>query len=270
MVKNVLKQIIFSLIILSSLISCSTSPTYLRENIVTIIKDICEKEFSLAVQVWNETDTIWIYIPFEKILNDQNQLDEKVSNDIRKIYMTLRRTILSMDSPPKFYCFVISDIKSLGVDLYYIGFIPDLIRVNLGLSSYKEWQDHEFFHYFINPMALEDKEGKHVSKYNIEMGEFIAYLIKQKVERKFTGEEFKNIFVINELRTYYFNGKLGVLFDIETKEYKQNLPFPFDEALSAVKYYLKYYDFKDIIELEITDISTGKTRYYTQKALFDE
>lgn len=269
MVKSVRKILLFSIPIIF-LLSCSISPTYSRKDIDKVIKNICKEEFDLDVGAWGVGDTTWIYAHFEKLLDENNQFDKAVTENIRKIFLSLRRVILSIEKPPKFYCFVASDIKEMGADLYYIGFIPDMIKLQMNLISLNESQEREVFFNFLNPQAIGDNEGKHIQKYDITMGEFISYLVKQSIERKFTAPEVKDNFQVNDLRAYYLNGKLGIIFDIMIKEYKEGLPEPFEEAKKAVKKFLKIYDSSgDIVEIEIFDTFNKKRRFYSRGALFE-
>ena len=75
--------------------------------------------------------------------------------------------------------------------------------------------------------------------------------------------------------TYYYNGKLGVTFDIQIKSDVKlpadvEIPDPFDTAVAAVKKFLKIYDFSDVYEIEINDTFSGKKRSYSKAALFDK
>jgi hypothetical protein len=261
MVKNALKTIfLFSIFITS----CSTSPTYLRKDIEKAIKDICKNEFNLDVEVWEKGDTIWIYAPFEKILNEKKEIEKEVEENMRRIFLSLKRVILSMDKPPKFYSFVASDTKNIGLDLYYIGFIPDLIKFEMNFISLEDIHQREVFLLFPNPYALGDIKGDHIPKYELTMEEFISYLIKQHLQRKFSSSK------INEIRTNYYQGKLEIILDIEIEKDKQ-IPLPLEEAKRITKKFLNIYrDFiKDLVVIEIKDIFYKKTRIYTKKALLE-
>lgn len=255
------RKVLFFNLFLIFFLSCSTSPTYSRKEVDEIIEGICQKEYNLNVRAWDIDDTIWIYAPFE-------YWDENVIENIRRIFLSLRRVILSMDKPPKFYCFVASDIKETGVDVYYMGFVPDMIKLMMEQISLGEFQEREVFINELNPRAIGDKEGNHISKYNITMGEFISYLVWQSMQKKFTAVEVQNNFQIDKLETNYYNGKLYITFDIKVKEFKKGLLNPFEEAKKIVEKFLKIYSFfEDIIEVEIDD--TFNKRFYSKEALFD-
>ena len=52
-------------------------PTYTRENLQESIQSICKKDYNLEVTVSDLEETIWIYSPFPKIINDKKEYDEK-------------------------------------------------------------------------------------------------------------------------------------------------------------------------------------------------
>lgn len=275
MQKTIHQIILVSLFSIFS-ISCSVSPTYSRKNIESVIKNICKNEFKVDVKVWETGNTIWIYAPFATLLDPENKFEQTVSSHVRKIFLTLKRVILSMDNPPKFYAFVCSGTAQhlnnelAGIDVYYIGYIPDMVKYEMSLISTDEMQEREYFNYMLNPQAIGDTEGIHIQKYDLTMGEFISLLIKQDMERKFSTAKIKANFEIETLRTYYFNEKLGIIFNIDKKAYTSNLPYPFDEAKKSIIKFIKMYEFKDVIEVEINDIINQKVRFYTLHALLNE
>ncbi|MDD4955203.1 MAG: hypothetical protein PHP17_04095 [Candidatus Omnitrophica bacterium] len=269
MAKNAVKIILFS-IFLAFFSSCDISPTYSRKNIESVIANICKKEFNLDVRVWAIGDTVWIYIPLEDMIAKDNQLDKSVLEKLRLINLSLERTILSMDKPPKFYSFVVSDIKN-GIDVYSVGFIPDMIKARIDLISRNDLAERGVFLVFNNAKALGDTQGEHVIKYDMSIGEFISYLIKQDLEKKFAAADLKDYVKVNEIRTKYYKGKMEIDFDIMIKKYKEKLPYPFDEAFAITKKLFSAYGYPpDITEITIRDVFNKKSRSYTRTALMAE
>lgn len=269
MAKNAVRIIFFS-ILLIFFSSCDISPTYSRKNIENIIADICKKEFNLDVKVWGIGDTVWIYIPLENLIGSDNQIDKNVLEKMRLVNLSLERAILSMDKPPKFYSFVVSDIKN-GIDAYSVGFIPDMIKARIDLISRNDMAERGVFLIFNNAKALGDSQGEHVIKYDMSMGEFISYLIKQDMEKKFNAKEIQDYIKVNDLRTKYYKGRLEIDFDIMIKKYTEKLLYPFDEALSITKRVLGAYDYpSEITEVTINDVLNKKSRLYTRRALIED
>jgi len=110
---------------------------------------------------------------------------EKVTKDVRRIFLSLLRTFLNMENPPKFYCFIVSDTKQFGVDLYTIAFVPDMIKFNMGLISLSESNYRTVPFNILMPQALGDNEGKHIQPYDIAPNEFASLLIAKNTLKGF-------------------------------------------------------------------------------------
>jgi hypothetical protein len=268
-IKSLLKNLLFSFLI-SSLLACSESPpTYSRKDIEKTIKELCKKEFAIDVKVTEVGDTIWVYAPMKNIANEKGDWNEKISKNIDRIYLSLTRVILSMDKRPRFYCFVVSDIKA-GFDLYYVWFIRDLVMAVHEFISRGEFQERRVVIYCLNPQALNDEKGKHIYMYNISLGEFIAALIKQNLEKKFTTPELKSNFAFNELESEYFKEKLTVRFNIGTKKAVGGSAKNAEEVEKTVKKFLKIYEYpQDIQEVEIYDTFAKKHDFFGRRTLME-
>jgi hypothetical protein len=249
-------------------LSCEPSkPTYSRKDIEKTIKELCKKEFAIEVKVTQVGDTIWVYAPMQNIANEKGDWNEKISKDIDRIYLSLTRVILSMDNRPQFYCFVVSDIKA-GFDLYYVWFIRDLVMAVHEYISRGEFQERRVVIYYINPQAIDDKEGKHVYMYDICVGEFIAALIRQNIEKKFTAPEAKGNFIINELESDYTKGKLMLKFNILSKKPLKGFGVSAEEIEKTVRKFLKIYEYpKDIQEVELYDALSKKHDFFSRRTL---
>jgi tetratricopeptide (TPR) repeat protein len=245
----------------------------LRKDIIKTIRDICKNEFNIEVNVWDIGETVWVYSP-SKLFKEGGQWNitndrwsEEVSEQERKIYTTLQRVLLSIDRPPKFFCFILSDIQNIGVDWYRIVFIPDIVKYSLeqqaiGYVSSVEINKRIISFYRHVPQALGDKDGKHINKHDINMEEFIALLVKQEMESEFyLKEERKNNFDINQLEVFYSQGKLNVIFEIALKKYQENLPKPLEKAEEIVNRLLSIYsEFHNINQVTIRDNFNKKTK----------
>ncbi len=271
MVRDVFKNLLISLGIFF-LVSCSIPTTYSREDIAKVIQNICKKEFSLDVKTWTAGNTVWIYAPFDKIVDDEGKWDEKAAEDIRRISLSLIRVFLNMDKPPEFYCLVASDIKDIGADVYTIEFIPDRIKFQMKQISLDDRHHRVVFDSFRNPKALGDTEGKHIPfTEEITLEKHISYLTKQNLRRKFIDPDVKDEYKINDLRTAFSNKTLQVLFNIEIVSNNDDSLSPFLEAEKTIKRLLETYDSPaSIVEIEITDTLNQKSRRYTKKALLEK
>lgn len=179
MIKGLWKTFPAISLLLFFLLSCTIPPTYTRDNIEKAIQDVCRDEFSIKARAALAGDTIWVYAPFKKLVTEDGQWEEKSLKDIRQIFHFLSRILLSMDVPPKFYCLLAADIEKVGIDTYTIGFIPDLIKFDMGFISLKERDERVAFFSLFNPRALGDTEGEHMQEYDIPPDEFAGYLANQ-------------------------------------------------------------------------------------------
>ncbi len=268
MAKSVLKILILNIF----LISCSINPTYTRKDIERVIEKMCKNEFDIDVRAIAIGETIWIYAPFDNLIKDDKSLNKKTEEKVQHIFLSLKRVILSMDAPPKFFSFVASNIKNTGVDLYQIGFIPDIIKFELQFISQEEFHKRLVFVPMENPQALGDKSGTHVTMNETTMGDFITYLVLQKLIRTYYRENNKYV-EINTIDGNYQYGKITIITDIKQEyENKDKIFSPFSVAEEALRYYLKIYEefTSEIDYIEIIDKTTNKKRFYTKKAFLEK
>jgi len=232
------------------------------------IRNICKDEFNILVRVRLSGETIWVYAPFEKLIAEDGQWHEKVQDAWAKIFLALGRVFLSMDDRPKFYCLLASSIKEIGSDAYAIGYIPDMVKFNLGFISLKERDRRIVFLIFPNPNAVGDFYGTHIQEYDISTGEFIAYLVRQNLEKKFNSPPLNKNFQLKKVFTHYWINNLKVNFDIRTTKPQEGLTDPFDEARRMTKEILDIYNSsRDIAEIEVSNLLTGDVGIYTPESL---
>jgi hypothetical protein len=269
MIKKIITTIFCCFIIFS--ISCTAAkPTYSRKDIENTIKELCRKEFNIEVKVWEAGDTIWVYVPFESAIVENGELNKKIEKDIDNIYLSLVRVILSMDKRPILCCWVISDIQN-GYDFYRIWNTRDLVMAATEYISRGEFQDRIALLYLPRPEAIGDKTGAHVRSYDISLGEFVSFLVRQNIERKFMAEGVKDSFKVNDIKADYLNKRITVDFNIMIKKYLKDFGPPFEEVEKITKKFLKIYDFPpDIREVVINDRFNKTYRFYTRHALMNE
>jgi flagellar biosynthesis regulator FlaF len=233
------------------------------------IEDVCRKEYRLNVKAWNFPQTIWVYVPLDDLLTDSNDFSETGRNALRKVFLILRRMLLSIDKRPTFYAVVFSDIKKKGADVYFIGHTQDMVEMEANLISMGQWRQREIFITHMNRQALNDKAGEHIGRYDLTMGEFIAGLVHQRLDVIFNGQ-YKENFKINALDAYFYDGKLVVTVDAEFAKKAKGLPVPYDEAVKAIRKFVDIYHFNDLSEIEIHDTLSNKHRYMSMPVFREE
>ena len=272
MAKNVLRNLLFSFILLVT-VNCSTSSTYTRADIEKIIKAICKDEFNIEVTTRETGETLWIYAPFKRLVDSkEEQFESEAIEHIRSIFLSLKRVMLSMDKPPRFYVFVASDIEDKGLDIYQIGFVPDIVKYELQYISQKEFEERVVFIPFENKEALGDRQGKHIAMFDFSLGNFIMYLTLQKINKLYTEGDGAEHVTINDLDGDYVQGTIQIRIDAVIDPTDTSLPRPSEAAKEILSGFLKIYrdmDF-EISLIEIEDVFYEKRRSYSPRALLED
>ena len=273
MQRNTLKNLLLNLCAIL-LISCSSRPTYSRQDIADVIKRICKDEYKIEVGAWSVGDTVWVYTPFKffdesgkLLITNGGPLPEELSKLSRNIVGSITRAFLNMDKPPRFCCLVRSDTEQYGMDLYEIAFVPDQMQFLLAsyateqfLSS-QEIDERVVKFQFFTPEAMRDEEGIHIQKYDLSVEEFVVLSIQQKLLQEFAAENAQDNYLINDLTVDYAEATLKISFDIRIKKYKEGLIIPFEKAEEITKKVLDIYGrFSAITGAEIVDQFKNQTK----------
>jgi len=268
--KRALVPLLVSVLLLSLCACYKARFSYSREKMDQHIKDICLKEYRLDIKAWNFPNTIWVYVPLTDLLSaDNNDFSTAAHDVLRKIFQVTQRVLLSVDKRPTFYAVVFSDIKKNGADIYFIGYTEDMIKMEAGLLSMGQWRQRQILVTHMDQQALNDKNGDHIGRYDLTMGEFISGLVRQKLEAIFN-VRYKENFKINSLDAYFYDGKLIVTIDTEVIKKAANLPVPYDEAVKAIRNFIDIYHFNGLSEIEIHDTLSNKHRYMSMPVFREE
>lgn len=234
------------------------------------MEKICWEEFKIRIKAKDMGNTIFIYAPFKNIIKNK-KFDESANKKMDHLFLVLKRVILSIDRPPKFFVIVISDIKE-GIDVIGMGFVPDIIKFEMGLISRGDFlKNRYYYNVSYNKKAIGDYEGKHVAFFDLDMGNFIVYLTLQKLRNAFFNQKLQSFYQIKKLYGYYFQKKMFLAFKIvPLKPCPFSSPQPMELIKKWLRYYLKLYEFKDLVEVKIIDLLRNTNRIYTLKALEEE
>lgn len=266
MARNAQKALLINFILIFFL-SCTIPPTYSRKNIDEAITTICKDEFGIEVKVKSSGDTLWVYAPFSGLIHE-DEWDKAVQESLRKISIALLRLFLSMKNPPRFFCILTSDIEEPGMDVYFIGYTPDMIKFNMGFISQSEYMKRKIILGFSNPEAVGDTRGLHLQEYDISMGEFIAGLAKQAIEKKLTSAPLNSDFKLTSITTDYLVNTLKVGLDLRPLSLQKSSVNPYDEIKSIVQEILSIYNsLDDITEIEVNNRFTGDVFVYSAEDL---
>jgi hypothetical protein len=197
----------WALIFLSLALS-SCQPTYPKEKVTDSVIKLCEKEYNLKdVRAKIIGKTLWVYIPLERLVDENLQLDKEMAETIEDVALNIHRVALSTDRKIDFYVLVASDIKHIGADFTMIGYVPDIKKVILMDISRGDYLQRILRDFQANPRALNDKEGRHVYISDISLPMFLAEQISRRLKQ--------NIPQINDIQWQFNNGIFSFVLDVQ-------------------------------------------------------
>ncbi len=270
MAKKSLIAILLSCLLFSACRPVSSS--YKRENVEAILKNICQKEFSINEIIVKEIkDTFWIYLPLKKFVVTKEKLDPEAKNKISHIFLALRRTILSMQNPPKFYVFAISDI-TYGYDYIEIGYVDDLRKLEMFYISRHQLLERTVRIIHWDENAKGDLQAAHLKMFDIDFPDFLSLLIAQKIRENLSQGRLASyyIFVSSQGKFNPDTKTIEIQYSAFKKNEAEKAPSSFQEALKIAYYFIvKAYDFNGFNYIEIKNNYSGKSRYLSRKAFWE-
>ena len=256
--------LLFNLIFFISLSGCQNpalEPSFKEENIPYTVKQICKDEYQLDVVTERKDNTLWVYVPFAKILDKEygikegKVLDEQMSDKLRNILTTVGRVILSSNKAPEFFAVWSSDIN-IGMDYIIIGNILDLKKAYAESIPFTELNKRYLMKIDMNPEAIRDTTGQHLKFYDIRMRDFITQQIVQRVSFEFQSENLKKYFRLEKIDGI-FDSDAFILEYSAIPLLKPDKPInALDEILNIAAYCIKAYDFWDFSRVEVTNLIT--------------
>jgi hypothetical protein len=229
-------------------------PTYTKEKIVESITSLCQQEYNIEPKVWLLGETVWIYIPLPRLLNEEIQFDKTMAEKINKVIMGASRVVLSMKPRPQFMVVTASDTKEYGIDYNIISWIPDIVKFQLQFISRDEFHKRTVTIVERNNRALLDVEGEHIEKKEIQLADFLAEQIAQRIAVQFQKEDLKKYFKIDVFTGKFKNDRFIFEYSISEvlkPDKKINI---IKEILGAISYCIKTYEFKDFSYVEIRNL----------------
>jgi hypothetical protein len=250
----------------------SFNPTYSKEKIEEHIVTLCKSEYNLQPKVWLVGETVWIYIPFPSLITKDLQFNKDSIEKINKVIVASSRVVLSMKPRPRFMAVVATDTKEYGIDYTIITWIPDIVKYQLELISRDEYARRTVVRIKENIFALNDTDGAHLQKTDINMGEFLAELMNQNLRLKFASDaKAPAVFEPNQIsaayQDYFFDLKVNIA-QKNTLPGKEKRDIQ-RETLEVVAYLIKEYEFKDFLLVRFEDSASGQKASFSRLALRD-
>ena len=245
---------------------CGATGVITRNGFLSTLVEICKSKYQTHITCKEIGDTAWVYLPytpgrggFAASKDDGNDLYLEYSIGsfnpyrtidppeltflIQKVLGEMRKLLLRVDNPYKFFVLVVTDIsnKDNKYEDWYIGYFDDLPNYPVCLDFSGEGYSRLAWHREMIEMRLvdnekpgassyQDKEGIHVRYHEVTLREFVEKQIKWRVYKKFTVEYNKTP------------------FDLTAQEKK-------NEVLNIVKTVLQAYKFKEYEKINLKDSS---------------
>mgnify|MGYP001578301456 FL=1 len=253
--------LLFSFFLCLNLSGCQESlePTFKEEDIPYLVKQICKDEYKLDVLTHRTETTLWIYIPFEKILHKEygvkegKVLDEEMTDKLRNILTTVGRVVLSANKTPEFFALWSSDV-TVGLDYIIIGNVLDIKKSYAGSLPFTEANKRYVIKFTVSPEAVKDTIGMHLKFNNVRMPDFLTQQMTQTLSVKFQGEILKKYFKVEKIDGVFSNEAFILEYSIQPL-LKPDKPIDvMKEILNTVTYCIKIYDFQDFARVEINDL----------------
>lgn len=244
-------------------------PTYTKENLVESVTELCKKEYGVEPKVWLIGETVWVYLPLERLITEDIEWDKEMGEKIGKVVLGTNRVLLSMKPRPQFMAVVASDIKERGIDYIIKTWIPDIVKYQLQFISRDEFSRRNVIMIKENADALSDTEGKHIDRQDIRMGDFLAEQVASRIQTKFSLDpKYKDYFQAQDIGAVFGEEVFKIYVNIKQNDAIVKPPIDIiKEITNIIIYVLKEYEFNDFTWVEIENSATGEQVTYNRQAL---
>jgi hypothetical protein len=178
-------------------------------------------------------------MPADKEGYQQIKFNKDVLEKINQIWSVLRRVIFSThraQDEPQICAVVTSDIKN-GYEAKDVFHHLDLRKVSYQFISWTEYQHRAIYETAVSPIAIGDKEGRHIVYEDIPLGDFLAMQMQNRLKLKFQKPEVERSADIDK------------------------------EVLKIAVAVIKIYGFKDFNSLELYNSATRSRAILNQAAV---
>ncbi len=240
-------------------------PTYPAKTLQKQLTGLVKNELSINITTHISGKTLWIYLPLENLIDEKSlEWNEKELDLINEVINIAHRVLLSTDANLSFLAIAATDVKTYGLELTIIEYIPDIKQAVLEKFSRGEFFSRSLKDVSSNPNAVNDMTGASKRFYDITFNEFISLQVMHRAKMLFSKDQtLKKIF---EIKSSSVKEKFGI-FRIEIEFFRKTYDLtpeeekidPLDYVKMIVAEVVKNYDFKDFQIFEITDTFSQKT-----------
>ncbi len=254
----IINRIILPLVFCFVLTSCA--PTYPKEKIVESVQELCEREYSVKVEVIIEGSTMGVRLPLKGLFNTETlQIKPEAFDKITGVMLSASRVALSSDKSIDFYTVIAYDAKVPGAEVVMTRYIYDLRRFFLGDISRGEFAKRMVFDVRFNPQAIIDTWLGDFTLKEQKFPEFMCEQIARRITDEFReSKDLAGKFKVASCEGKFEEDELKFVVDIS----REGLPVSelihgkawheevLELCMQKMCYVLYIYSFKKVDQLE--------------------
>jgi|GEM_PF-829297 len=267
-VKVISLKSIFSLLLVFFLgiVFSSCEPSFPAKTLTSQLTKLVKEEQSIDITCHISGKTLWVYVPLTDLVKEEELTwNEAGAEKMNKVLSCIHRVLLSTDAKLDFVVMTAADVKTYGVQLITIEYIPDLRQAILENFSRGEFFERSVKDIQVDPKVVNDLTGKTRKYFDLSLNEFIGFQVIHRAKSLFLKDKTLN--KLFELKSTTQNIKFGIIkleFEFVKKKYDAGAGLeaikPLDYIQMITALVVKNYDAKDFQAIQITDTFSDESR----------
>jgi len=145
-----------------AVILSSCAPTYPKEQINELVKNVFRIEYNMDVDIAVEGNTLGIYHPMKGLLDVGMGISQDAWDQISNLILVASRVVLSTDADIKFYCVITQDERLPEMQVIIIKYVDDVKRGMYRNISRNESFKRTLFSINLTPQAKKERSVEKV------------------------------------------------------------------------------------------------------------